>query len=95
MWSDAHGRGQPVAPGQISAHLLVERVVVEQAVELDEDRIGLASQLGHAGKYILGRIAIDEHIGASLASVAGFALDHLPQTPIRRNPAHTASKLHR
>jgi hypothetical protein len=59
--------GETVAARQIAAHLGVELVVLEQAVELYEDGVSLVGQFGHAGKDIFGRVAVNEHAGASSA----------------------------
>src|SRR5258708_40293322 len=54
-------RGEARAVREIAAHLLVERVVVEQVVTFQEYRVGLVGQFRHTGKDIFGRVAVDEH----------------------------------
>ena len=99
---DLSGRGmpavhqrQPRAAGQVGAHLPVELVVVQQVVELDEHRVGLRGQFGHAGEHIFGVVAVDEHTDTSVESAVGPSFDHLSHAPIRMNPAFAAPKLHR
>lgn len=88
-------RSQPIALGQVDADLLEEVVVVEQAVELDQHRVGLISQFGHARKDVFGRIAVNEHLGASPVWVVAPSFDHRAHAPDRINPAATPAKLHR
>jgi hypothetical protein len=56
---------EPIAPRQVAARLLIQTVVVEQAIELDEHRVGLAGEFRHTGKDILGLLAVEEHSSAS------------------------------
>src|SRR5258707_6923313 len=75
--------GQTVTPGQVGAYLLVEHVVVEQAVEVDQHRIGLVGQFRDAGKDIFRRIAVDEHGAGSswpMPSSGSATFYHLPPT---------------
>jgi hypothetical protein len=58
-------RRQAVAPHQVATHLRIELVVVEEAVELHEDRVRLGGQFRHAGKDIFGFVALDEHATTS------------------------------
>lgn len=59
-----HGR-QPVAAGQVCLHLLVERVVIQQLIQLDEDGIGLVREFRHPREHIFWVVAVDEHRNAS------------------------------
>ncbi len=72
--------GQPVAVRQVSAHLLVQVVVIEQLVELDEHGVRLLSQFGHAGKHIFHRVAIDQHSLPPLGRIP--PLGHAAATPV-------------
>jgi hypothetical protein len=58
---------EAIAVRAIAAHLLVERIVVEQVVACHKHRVGLIGQVRHAGKHIFGRVAVDEHGGRSFA----------------------------
>src|SRR5690348_16822957 len=60
-------RGEAIPAREIAAHLLVEHVVVEQAVEFHKHRVGLAGEFGHTGEDILGWITVDKHGGRSCA----------------------------
>ncbi len=91
-------RREPIAVGQVGPHLLVELVVVEQAVQLDEHRVGLVGQLGHPREDIFGVVAVDEHGEASLSPMAlssSKSFYHLPRASIRSNPGLRGSKSHR
>ena len=43
---------------KISAHLLVQRVIVKQAVQLSEHRVDLLRQLGYRREHIFTLIAV-------------------------------------
>ncbi len=47
-----------IALAKVGSHLLVQRVIVEQAVQLPEHRIDLVCQLGHLGEDIFSRVAV-------------------------------------
>lgn len=66
-------RCEPIATRQVSAHLLVQLVVLEQVVELDEHGVGLVGQFRHAGKDVFGWIAVDEHV---VAPSSGRSIPH-------------------
>jgi hypothetical protein len=73
-------------------------VVVEQAVQLDEHRVGLVGQLGHPREDIFGVVAVDEHGEASLSPMAlssSTSCYHLPRASIRSNPGLRGSNSHR
>jgi len=73
--------------------LLVESIVVEQAIELDKRRIALVGQFGHAGKHIFGGVAVDEHGGATLSPMPRRALAHPTMCPADRSPSIPSSCL--
>jgi hypothetical protein len=67
-------RGQPIPAHQIGADLLIQLIVLEQAIQLDQDGIGLIGQFGHAGTDVFGRIAVDEHTASLLLQRASLLI---------------------
>jgi hypothetical protein len=80
---------EAVALGKVNAQLRVRLVVVEEAIQLDEHWIGLASGLGRTRKDIIGVVAVDEHGEASVSALfpsASAPFYHVPPWSIRSIP---------
>ena len=72
----------------------VQLVVVEQAVQLDEHRIGLVGQFRHARKHVFHRIAVDQHGPPPLVAWSPH-LATSPQPLFQATPGVTVSISHR
>ena len=59
-------RRPAIPPHEIRMHLLIQPIVIEQAIHLHQHRVGLVGSFRHAGKDVFGRIAVDEHQAALL-----------------------------
>ncbi len=51
-------QGGAIPLAKVGSHLLVQRVIIQQAVQLPEDRIDLLRQLGHRRKHIFALIKV-------------------------------------
>jgi hypothetical protein len=89
---------EPIAVGEVSPHLAIQLVVVEQAIQLDEHRVRLVGQFGHAREDLFGLVAVDEQGEAPISPTAlsrSRAFSPVPCTSIRSNPGLPPSKAHR
>lgn len=86
---------QLVALCQVGAHLLVETIVVEEAVQRDEHGVRLVGQLGHTGEDIRGWVTVDEHNDASSLSAVNSAFYRQLRGRIRAFSRLSGPKSHR
>ena len=72
--SPMHQR-QTIALAKVGTNLLVQRVIVEQLVQLFEHRVDALCHLWHARKHLFGLIAVNKHPSFLLGTVlARFVL---------------------
>ena len=55
---------QRIPGAQVGSNLLVVPIVIEERVELTQDRIGVLSEFWDTSKHVFKGVAIDEHRSA-------------------------------
>jgi hypothetical protein len=63
--------GQGIASSQVGTDLAIELLVLQEPIELSQDRIGMLRELRDTGKDIVIRVAINEHASTWTTRIGG------------------------
>jgi hypothetical protein len=77
---------QGIALAQVSANLAVEVIILQEAVQLLEDGIGLVGQFWDTDEDVFVGIAIDEHRSTTRRGTRRIMADSHSHTPISAHP---------
>src|SRR6266700_2791894 len=57
-----------IALAEIAAHLLIQLIIVQEAIQFLENRVGFCCQFRHQSKHIFSYVTVNQHLLSSLRS---------------------------